>query len=73
MEDKGELVRTEILDLIDRIDQSIKNYKELVRMNQIDLGERENALKNLEQNQRQLEKDYLTAKSEGTFLICCLT
>ena len=41
-------------------------------MNQIDLGERENALKNLEQNQRHLEKDYLTAKSEGKiYLIYC--
>ena len=34
-------------------------------MDQVDLPERENALKNLEQNQRNLENEYLNAKSEG--------
>ena len=53
-----------MLDLIDRIDQSISNYKELLLINQIDFDERGNALKNLEENERQLEQDYLTAKAE---------
>ena len=52
------------LDKIDHIDESIRNYNELVKMDQINLDERDGALKNLEQNTRKLEKDYTMAKSD---------
>ena len=61
---KGELHRTDLLDKIDHIDDSIRNYNELVKMDQINLDERDGALKNLEQNTRKLEKDYTMAKSD---------
>lgn len=38
-------------------------------MDQVDLPERENALKNLEQNQRNLENEYLNTKSEGNSIM----
>ena len=61
---KGELHRTDLLDKIDHIDESVRNYNELVKMDQINLDERDGALKNLEQNTRKLEKDYTMAKSD---------
>ena len=63
-ESKSDLYRTDLADRIDNIDDSIRNYQELVRMDQINLEERDNALKNLEQNTRKIEGDYINYKSE---------
>ena len=64
-ENQAALLRQDLIDKIASVDDSIHNYNELLRIGQINLDERDNALKNLEDNTRKLEQDYTKAKSEG--------
>ncbi|CAG5098620.1 Oidioi.mRNA.OKI2018_I69.XSR.g15830.t3.cds [Oikopleura dioica] len=61
---KANLARTELTDMIDGIDQSMNNYRDLVKMGQIDDSEREGVLENIGRNERKLEEDYMSAKSD---------
>ena len=65
LENRAALLRQDLVDKISGVDDSIHNYEELLRIGQINLDERDNALKNLEDNTRKLEQDYTKAKSEG--------
>ena len=64
-ENRAALLRQDLIDKIAGVDDSIHNYNELLRIGQINLDERDNALRNLEDNTRKLEQDYTKAKSEG--------
>ena len=65
MQKRADLLRQDLIDKIAGVDDSIHNYEELVRIDQINLDERDNALRNLEDNTRKLERNYTKAKSEG--------
>ncbi|CBY24195.1 unnamed protein product [Oikopleura dioica] len=61
---KANLWRTELTDMVEEIDRSMNSYRDLVKMGQIDDNEREGVLENIGRNERKLEEDYMTGKSE---------